>query len=721
MDFPLQPLFYIPAILGIAVILILIGLGTGNVSKHKVFLAPLTAVLLWLGFQLVAQVSEPASLLFVRLATAASILMALTYYIAIRVYIEKRGSRLPLVLFSILTASLVIFDLSPWMIQAVTADFDGISIDQAHDLYFVQLIVTLVIFGFAFYDLLRTTLKLPKKMRAKNYVLFVSSAQAVVLSGVASLFFAHVAAAQVLIFLSGFVFSIGTFFGIFRHQLFEVRPVVIRTVSYTASLLTLGIIYVGLVELISLIFLKNQPSTESAIDPFNIIIALALALMFQPIQAFFNRLTNKIFFRGSYNIDNFYATLNRTLASTTDLRRLLILVSKEFSQTLRAEQVFFFIYSKGSRDILAGTERHTILPRVDARALDAYFSEHNTQRIIVAKLLDPLDPIYKLMVSHRLEIVVQLAQDRGPLGYLCLGSQLVSSYTPRDTKVLEAIEQELVIAIQNVRSIDEVKELNATLQQRIDEATKELRTSNAQLQRLDEAKDEFISMASHQLRTPLTSIKGYISMLVEGDVGKVTPDQKHLLDEAFISSERMVRLIGDFLNVSRLQTGKFMIEKQPIDLAKVVAQEIESLGPNAAARGLKFAYKQPKTFPELNLDESKIRQVIMNFADNAIYYSKEKSTIKIDLKVQGSWIECTVKDTGIGVPDKEKEQLFNKFFRATNARKQRPDGTGVGLFLAKKVIDAHDGQIIFDSKEGKGSTFGFRLPIPKSRARNNSN
>lgn len=204
-------------------------------------------------------------------------------------------------------------------------------------------------------------------------------------------------------------------------------------------------------------------------------------------------------------------------------------------------------------------------------------------------------------------------------------------------------------------------------------------------------------------------------MLVEGDVGNVSPDQKHLLNEAFISSERMVRLIGDFLNVSRLQTGKFVIEKQPVDLAKIVAQELESLEPNASARGQKFVYKQPKDFPKLDLDESKIQQVIMNFADNAIYYSKDKSKINVSLGVVGNKVEFTVKDTGIGVPEKEKDQLFNKFFRATNARKQRPDGTGVGLFLAKKVIDAHDGQIIFESKEKRGSTFGFRLPIPRTK------
>lgn len=210
-------------------------------------------------------------------------------------------------------------------------------------------------------------------------------------------------------------------------------------------------------------------------------------------------------------------------------------------------------------------------------------------------------------------------------------------------------------------------------------------------------------------------------MIMEGDVGKVSPQQKHLLREAFISSERMVRLIGDFLNVSRLQTGKFIIEKRPVDLGKLVARELEGLEPNAAARGLKFIYKRPKKLPLLDLDKNKIQQVIMNFADNAIYYSKAGGSITVSLKSSKDWVEFTVKDTGIGVPSDQQDKLFNKFFRATNARKQRPDGTGVGLFLAKKVIDAHEGEIIFSSKENRGSTFGFRLPVARLRSADETN
>ncbi|MNS82930.1 Sensor histidine kinase YycG [compost metagenome] len=202
-------------------------------------------------------------------------------------------------------------------------------------------------------------------------------------------------------------------------------------------------------------------------------------------------------------------------------------------------------------------------------------------------------------------------------------------------------------------------------------------------------------------------------MVLEGDAGEISDMQKHLLGEAFTSSERMVHLINDFLNVSRLQTGKFMIDRRQIDLASVVRQEVDGLRTTAGQRKLTLTYDTPASFPLLYLDEGKMRQVVMNFIDNAIYYSKEDTTITVSLSTEADVLTFTVKDTGIGVPVDEQAQLFSKFYRASNARKQRPDGTGVGLYLAKKVIVAHGGEVIFSSAPGKGSTFGFTLPIKR--------
>ncbi len=494
-----------------------------------------------------------------------------------------------------------------------------------------------------------------------------------------------------------------------KHHLFDVRLTVVRSVTYSLVIAVLAVIYFGITFAVSMIFDRTMASFEQTLTGVGT--SLIMALAFQPLKRFFDKITNKIFYKDNYHREEFFGRLNRTLSSTTDLRGLLERASNEIASTLKCQQAFFFVYTDTDHYATAGTDKHSILLKADADSLAKIFNAVNMHSIIVASTLDHESELRRMMISSHLEVIVQLVQPDGVVGYLCLGDHQTSGYTSRDMSVLNTIADELTIAIQNALSIQEVKDLNSGLQQRVDEATKELRASNAQLQKLDKMKDEFVSITSHQLRTPLTSVKGYISMVLDGDAGEVNESQRKLLNEAFNSSERMVHLIGDFLNVSRLQTGKFMIEKTPTDLAKVVQQEVDGLKPSALSRNMKLECKIAKKIPILELDEGKFRQVIMNFADNAIYYSHENSKIDISLSVEGGEVVYTVKDTGIGVPDAERTQLFTKFYRATNAKRQRPDGTGVGIYLAKKIVDAHGGRIIFESTEGKGSTFGFRLPI----------
>lgn len=522
--------------------------------------------------------------------------------------------------------------------------------------------------------------------------------------------------------LSTVVLVVIIVYAIARHSLFDIRLAIVRTSAYLLSLATLGAIYYSLAYTLSILLAETHIG-EIGQSPLSIALALVLAFFFQPIKRLFDRFTNRVFYKDSYSSSEFFERINHIITSTTDLHTLLKLTAHEIAVTLKVDQAFFVVHRQDQQPVSAGTEHHGYIPKSDMSQMDVYASAHNDQAVIVDLLSD--DPaqveIRRLLMSHKVALIMPLVLSGKRVGYLALGEQKSSSFTLRDVRVLEATSDELTIAIQNALSIEEVRELNATLQQRISEATKELRTSNAQLQRLDKAKDEFVSMASHQLRTPLTSVKGYISMVIEGDVGKVSDSQKHLLEEAFTSSERMVHLINDFLNVSRLQTGKFLVEKRPVDLAKVVGQELESLATNAKSRNLSFTYRAPKNLPMLNLDEGKMRQVIMNFSDNALYYSHENTKIAVKLALQKNDIVFTVKDTGIGVPRAEQSQLFTKFYRASNARKQRPDGTGVGLFLAKKVIDAHGGHVVFESSEGKGSTFGFSLPLDELRVSDTNN
>lgn len=516
--------------------------------------------------------------------------------------------------------------------------------------------------------------------------------------------------ASAVVFVSAIAYAIA------RYSLFDVRLAIVRGIAYLATFATL----VGLYLLAFSLLLSGVGGTdqEASHVTLNIVLALGMALLLQPIKKFFDRVTSHVFYRDGYDVDVFFSDINRSLGASTDLRVILERTGEVVSRHIKAEQVSFFVATDERHYVFAGTEHHAHIALKDLREMQRHLDHHRDDRHVVRAAEYATDTaLRRMMDAYRLDMLAPIQRDSTVIGVMCIGERRSGGYTQRDTRLLRTMVDELNIAVQKALAVEAVKYLNANLEQRIESATRELRASNRQLQRLDEVKDEFMSMASHQLRTPLTSIKGYISMLLEGDVGKVTKEQAHVLREAFMSSERMVRLIGDFLNVSRLQTGKFVIDAHPVDLAVLVRHELDALEPSAQARGLKFQYKVPKTLPILNLDENKIQQVIMNFSDNALYYSKDNSDIRVALKKSGGFIEFTVKDKGIGVPKAQQSELFQKFFRASNARQQRPDGTGVGLFLAKKVIDAHHGEIIFSSVEGKGSTFGFRLPIERLRVR----
>jgi signal transduction histidine kinase len=206
-------------------------------------------------------------------------------------------------------------------------------------------------------------------------------------------------------------------------------------------------------------------------------------------------------------------------------------------------------------------------------------------------------------------------------------------------------------------------------------------------------------------------MKGYVSLVLDGDIGPISDAQRAMLQQAYDSSQRMVYLISDLLNVSRLRTGKFVIMNKVTDLVQVVEDELNQLAPAAKSRNVKFNFIKSPNIPRLMLDEMKIRQVVMNFLDNALYYTPDGGHVNVELLVDTTSVKYMVTDTGVGVPRDEQKNLFTKFYRAQNARKMRPDGTGLGLYMARKVIAAQGGAILFSSVEGEGSTFGFSIPL----------
>jgi signal transduction histidine kinase len=500
-------------------------------------------------------------------------------------------------------------------------------------------------------------------------------------------------------------------YAIIRHKLFDIRLVVARTFGYLLSVSALAVLY-GLISFgVINILLPDNASINTQRITYTIL-AVVLAFTFQPFKRFFDRWSNKLFYRDAYDSQELLNNLNSVLVGNIELEKLLTSSSQIINTTIKSEFCVFGIKAEGkSPQRILGTvdKQFTSTDIAEVRKITPSLK---VKTIITDELDESQARLREVLRKNDIAILVRLTdtpnKNQEGIGYMVLGAKKSGSpYSQQDIRILEIIGDELVIAVQNALRFEEIQNFNITLQDKVDDATKQLRKANQRLIELDQTKDDFISMASHQLRTPLTSVKGYISMVMEGDAGKVSKKQNELLDQAFVSAQRMVYLIADLLNVSRLRTGKFIIEPKETNLADVIEGEISQLIETAKGRNLELTYDKPKNFPHLMLDETKIRQVIMNFADNAIYYTPSGGRIQVALEDKGQSIEFTVTDDGIGVPKNEQHHLFNKFYRAGNAKKARPDGTGLGLFMAKKVVAAQGGSIIFKSQENKGSVFGF--------------
>lgn len=229
---------------------------------------------------------------------------------------------------------------------------------------------------------------------------------------------------------------------------------------------------------------------------------------------------------------------------------------------------------------------------------------------------------------------------------------------------------------------------------------------------VERMKNEFVSLSAHQLRTPLSAIKWTVKMLLGGDLGKITKEQREFLEKTYSSNERMIGLINDLLDVTRIEEGRYLSDFSSVNIEKVVETVINLQEEEIKKRDLDFEFKKPeKKLPKIKADSEKIRLVIQNLIDNAIKYTKVGGKVTVLISGGKKKIKVSVKDTGVGIPLGQQGRLFTKFFRATNAGKLEAEGSGLGLFISKNIIEAHGGKIWFESQEGKGSSFCFTLPV----------
>jgi signal transduction histidine kinase len=226
-------------------------------------------------------------------------------------------------------------------------------------------------------------------------------------------------------------------------------------------------------------------------------------------------------------------------------------------------------------------------------------------------------------------------------------------------------------------------------------------------------KDEFVSTVSHEFKTPLTTITGFLSVMLDGETGVMNEQQMKFLQIAKSAAKRLSGLVSDLLDLSRLEGGAKM-ELKPLDLVELVSQSVENHQPAAAEGGKSLVWNPPARLAQAVGDQRWLGLVVDNLLSNALKFTRPKGTVVIDARDKGEFLMVSVADDGIGIPPADREKIFERFYRASNRGEVNAPGTGLGLAIAKEVVSKHGGKIWFDSEPQAGTTFRFVIPAARA-------
>ncbi|MFH1459556.1 MAG: ATP-binding protein [Candidatus Omnitrophota bacterium] len=297
-------------------------------------------------------------------------------------------------------------------------------------------------------------------------------------------------------------------------------------------------------------------------------------------------------------------------------------------------------------------------------------------------------------------------------GYIFVGNTTTYNYISEgDIDSLFILSNQLAIALENARLYEELKKSHDQLEIRVEERTKELAEANKQLVRLNKMKSDFVSAVSHELRTPLTSIKGYASILSAGRLGQVSEVQSEKLDKINKHSDELIKLVNDLLDIARIESGKIGMSIKHASLTEIIRSIADLFFPQTDEKHIALKLEMPPEPIKVWMDPSQISRVFINLIGNAMKFTPENGSITIKVKPLQDYINIAITDSGIGISEEDLPRLFDEFYRVDNAINAEKKGTGLGLPLVKKIIEAHKGKIWATSEVGKGTTFHFTLSL----------
>mgnify|MGYP001586231298 FL=1 len=441
----------------------------------------------------------------------------------------------------------------------------------------------------------------------------------------------------------------------------------------------------------------------------------------------------KLIVRTDLELNKTQEALNKKLNGLYGLQKL----SRKLSSTLQEEQLFTAVdpaqleelgFEKGIIFLYNETEKKFILKAavnyqkdnteviksgLDKQKelfLDFMSKEKAINSSVSAQNKETIAKINSLFKTTSFVIAALLPKE-GNRGFIFLGNEDASNLvTEGDEEVVNILATQLAQGMENARLFDESWRTHQELEKKVEERTHALSLALEELKIVSKRKTDFISSVSHELRTPLTSIKGYAAILLTEKLGALPPPVKERLEKINRHSDELTHFINDLLDISRIESGRVILNRQAQSLRPIAEKVFDLLSVQLKERQINSELIISPELPQAIFDTNQIERIFINIIGNALKFTPPEGKITVNICPKGNMVEVNISDTGCGIPVESQEAIFEEFYRVDNLINQKVTGTGLGLTLVKKIIEAHEGKIWVKSSAGKGSTFSFTLP-----------
>ena len=713
------------AISGFVIAFFAVMLGAIAISKkrnklHLLFVLWCLSIAVWslpYGVWLLSS-SYDTALLFARILTIGSILIPIFHLHCVSVFLDQERKLKPILILGYIVALFfLLFSFTPWMVGTVEATFGFMFWPKPGILYHFFLAgFFMPCFIYSFVAILIRYIGSRGQSRAQLRFIFFGVTLGVIAGSTNFALWYNInlppyANPLVIVYMSAYAYAI------IRYRLMDIRLAVRRSFVYlNLAVFTYVMFYVVAYCYTQIFGSVFAPQTYI----LGLVLALVFVLSFPLIQKNAIRFANRYLYANIYNTqETLKQTINK-LTTIVQLSELVNLITETVIKTLGVSRVAVLLKDNEKNNFVllkaVGYDRARTPWLVKDSPLTQRLAKQKKALVydeillwkrsaLGAKDQKHFENLGRAMVRIRAALLLPLIARKNLLGFIVLGErQNYDAFTSEDIELLETLANQAAIALENAQFYNQMEELVA-------EQTKDLRDKNLHLEKLLKMRSEFLDIASHQLRTPVSVIKGYVSMLLEGDYREAKEEERREAYQAIAQkTEKLRHIINDILYASELDTGAFELRQrdlEKIELISFIKNRLTDHGEQARSKNITLSLEAGSDAPIKALVAPRYLEVVLdNLISNALTYTAPLGKVTVHVIPKTEVVRIEVIDTGIGIPPENQPKLFTKFSRGNNANTMHTDGSGLGLFIVKKMIEAHpQGRVGFKSALNQGTTF----------------